>query len=945
MKYYLLTAICLLGFSGSLLSQDFTEVVDADFEGVQQSVIQIGDYNNDGLLDLLSSGWINTAGSAIGTTNIYRNNGSFDFSNSFNAESDSVYESIGVWADFDNNGFLDFFVSGNENGSYSANMYMADGSGGFELNTSMSFDALATGYAVAADVDNDGDQDLIYSGFYITGARRTLYYRNNGDLTFTLDESIFGLDRGNIALGDYDNDGDSDLLICGDDGSDTPFTYLYDNNNGVFENSEKSLQGVFNADIQWIDYDMDSDLDIVLSGYDGTDGFSGIYENQDGEFVLDETISLEGLFNSEIAVGDINNDGYPDLVMTGFESIFNIYINQDGAGFTELDGHGISGMYDGDIALADLDNDNDLDLVMTGYFSQGEIKTFRNDIATQNTAPSSPGNISLEVGETGFTISWDLGTDAESPDTALYYNAWLTFQGDTILYSNTSSNANLKVPGFGNLQNANSVSFDRKPGDYEFAIQTIDQSYVTSDFSDKLQFHINYIPEISAIDLQEFNEDDTLAIDLNDLEVFDEDNNFPADFSYSLTAGENFTVVNDTLIVPSLNFYGEISTSIIISDGTDNSEPFEFDITVHPVNDLPTIEEISIQTNLNEDDTLFVTIDDITVTDPDNVYPSEFKVLIGEGSNYSVVIDSFLIPSQDYFGTLNASVSVVDSDGGVSEAVEFTLIVDPVNDIPEILEVDELSMDEDDTLMFALDLLTVSDPDNTFPDEFSFVVLEGTNYSVRNNQEIIPTTDFDGALTASVTVSDGEATSEIFEFEIEVIAINDAPVITAYDGETAGIINTAFELDILDFTVTDVDNSFPDDHTLTLLEGADYTIDGNNLIPTTDFEGQITVSVEISDGDLISDAFGFEIIFERPTSVTSLLKQAKVGPNPTSGRLIINSELAIQGVQILNLRGELVKEWDTIDGDINLEEFEAGVYILQITASENKIITKKIIIE
>ncbi len=64
--------------------------------------------------------------------------------------------------------------------------------------------------------------------------------------------------------------------------------------------------------------------------------------------------------------------------------------------------------------------------------------------------------------------------------------------------------------------------------------------------------------------------------------------------------------------------------------------------------------------------------------------------------------------------------------------------------------------------------------------------------------------------------------------------------------------------------VTDIDNIYPDDFTLTVLEGENYTLDGESITPRENYNGDLTVPVYVSDGspaamDLMNCYEGWEI--------------------------------------------------------------------------------------
>jgi predicted nucleotidyltransferase len=138
------------------------------------------------------------------------------------------------------------------------------------------------------DYDNDGDLD-----FVLTGSNSTYsdfisrIYRNSGGVnpTFTdIGASLTAVYFSSVAWGDYDNDGDLDLLLTGF--SQPPnaacISRVYANSGGAnptFSSISAGLQGVYGS-VAWGDYDNDGDLDILLTGFpDGSVPVSHIYRN------------------------------------------------------------------------------------------------------------------------------------------------------------------------------------------------------------------------------------------------------------------------------------------------------------------------------------------------------------------------------------------------------------------------------------------------------------------------------------------------------------------------------------------------------------------------------------------------------------------------------------------------------------------------------------------
>ncbi len=111
-------------------------------------------------------------------------------------------------------------------------------------------------------------------------------YRNDGAGVFTdVDAGLTGVAWGSVAWGDYDRDGDLDILLAGGERYDYQgqairfVTKLYRNDNGVFTHVGANLPGIFEGKAAWGDYDNDGDLDVLLAGYDGDMGLSKVLRN------------------------------------------------------------------------------------------------------------------------------------------------------------------------------------------------------------------------------------------------------------------------------------------------------------------------------------------------------------------------------------------------------------------------------------------------------------------------------------------------------------------------------------------------------------------------------------------------------------------------------------------------------------------------------------------
>jgi hypothetical protein len=142
---------------------------------------------------------------------------------------------------------------------------------------------------------------------------------------------------------------------------------------------EKYLIETMGSGCAWIDYDRDGLLDLYLVN---SAGRSTLYRNQgDGTFT-DVTskagVGADGLFGMGVAVGDYDNDGYPDLLVLGYGKSI-LYHNNGNGTFSDVTARaGVenTGRWASSAAWFDYDNDGRLDLVIANYVDWSPEKNF-----------------------------------------------------------------------------------------------------------------------------------------------------------------------------------------------------------------------------------------------------------------------------------------------------------------------------------------------------------------------------------------------------------------------------------------------------------------------------------------------------------------------------------------------------------------------------------------
>ncbi len=214
-------------------------------------------------------------------------------------------------------------------------------------------------YASAAwgDYDKDGDLDVLVSGAADSGYI-TKVYRNDAGVFVEANAGLMGAWQGSVDWGDYDNDNDLDILLTGE-GPIGKITKIYRNDQGVFTDTTISLPGVSQGAAKWGDYDQDGDLDIVLAG-EATYSTVTIYRNNQGVFSeMVNTYYMWGTYQSSAAWGDYDNDEDMDLAVSGTGSW--IYKNANGV-FMDMNAN-LGQVFYGSVDWGDCDSDGDLDLL------------------------------------------------------------------------------------------------------------------------------------------------------------------------------------------------------------------------------------------------------------------------------------------------------------------------------------------------------------------------------------------------------------------------------------------------------------------------------------------------------------------------------------------------------------------------------------------------------
>lgn len=357
----------------------FAQVAGTPFTGVYNGCLSFDDIDGDADDDLIVSG--------SATAKLYQNDGNGVFA----AISTSPFIGLNYgaveFADVDDDGDLDAFMNGQGASGYYSNLYLNDGNGGYTIDQANTFPGLANAAADFADIDNDGDDDLMMSGY--GSGQLTRLFTNNGTGLFT---EVIGtpfppVSSGAIQFNDVDGDGDQDVFMSG-------FTifvgnvgqlWLNDGSGSFTLSTSTSFEGANNGNIAFADIDGDSDEDLLYTGYGELGRVAHLYTNNGaGVFTLVAS-PFPGVQQGAIAFADIDNDQDMDLVIAGEvgSSVYaaELYENDGTGTFTLVAGTPFEPTISSGLVFADIDNDLDQDLLTIGYSntSSSMAKMYAND--------------------------------------------------------------------------------------------------------------------------------------------------------------------------------------------------------------------------------------------------------------------------------------------------------------------------------------------------------------------------------------------------------------------------------------------------------------------------------------------------------------------------------------------------------------------------------------
>jgi Chitobiase/beta-hexosaminidase C-terminal domain/Bacterial Ig-like domain (group 3)/FG-GAP-like repeat/FG-GAP repeat len=300
----------------------YTKAAMPSIQGPTSYPIVIADFNGDGIPDLA----VPLYGSNDIAILLGKGDGTFAVPVMASVPGSIVDITQIVVGDFNGDGIPDLAVIDSD--SSTLDILLGNGDGTFTAETTRPPISGIPLHFATGDFNTDGKTDLAVA----ENGGTIAILLGNGDGTFAASGSVNSASSNSpIAVADFNGDGKLDIAVAAGIGTSESVIVLTGNGDGTF-NSPSSGQNPTSTSVTWIqvaDFNQDSAPDLVLADSSGS---ATVFLNNGGGSLNESFSVVSGLtvpYYLEVGVGDLNGDGYPDIVGGGY------YNNSQGLYLTE----------------------------------------------------------------------------------------------------------------------------------------------------------------------------------------------------------------------------------------------------------------------------------------------------------------------------------------------------------------------------------------------------------------------------------------------------------------------------------------------------------------------------------------------------------------------------------------------------------------------------------
>lgn len=431
-KIYIILSMVPVGF----MAQDFTEA-QSGMKNFYYSSSDVADIDHDGFQDVVINGAIDSDGDGNVDTSyneVYKNNGTTLVPYA-NLGANATHLGDIKFIDYNNDGLPDIISTGlsyNDIVNYKHYRFRNTGNG---FVKEADLPGKIYGSLEVLDFNHDGKLDYALNGTQYNGTgfvNKLDYYQNTGNGFQQFAGWMEGTQNSSFKLVDLNNDHLFDMIILGFDQNSHPIFNVYLNNGGNLTLSQ-TLPGLSSGKIEFADFNGDGFQDIVVSAQDTSyTGYLAVLMNDGNGHLTAQQINVPEITDSSVSVGDLNNDGYYDFIISGNDenndAVVKVFTyNHSSQTFNENISTGLYNLGGpGFVHLLDSNNDHHLDVLLSGFdWANPDMpsltKIFKNASTEANLKPAPPANLHLSKNGNRFNFSWSGASDDKTPVNALRY--------------------------------------------------------------------------------------------------------------------------------------------------------------------------------------------------------------------------------------------------------------------------------------------------------------------------------------------------------------------------------------------------------------------------------------------------------------------------------------------------------------------------------------------
>ena len=321
--------------------------------------IAVGDVNADAVLDIV------TANHQGNTVSVLLGNGDGKFQQQVEITAGNGCHAVAI-GDLNDDGVGDIVSAGYWEGTVS--VHLSNGDGTFQSEKKFSVGSLPTTVSLG-DLDNDGVLDIVSTNH---GSSTVSVLLGNGDGTFQTQQTLSSTRPQDATIADFNDDSMLDLVVA-NESSDLVSVFI-GNGNGTFRTPITYGVGDKPFTVEVGDLNGDGVLDITAVNIT-SDDVSVLLGNGDGTFQTHSNYAVGHSAPSGSDLFDLNNDGMPELVLACADTVValtNAGDSPDWSGFVP-GGAFPAGDSPNDVAVGDFDNDGVPDLAVVNYWNNNTV--------------------------------------------------------------------------------------------------------------------------------------------------------------------------------------------------------------------------------------------------------------------------------------------------------------------------------------------------------------------------------------------------------------------------------------------------------------------------------------------------------------------------------------------------------------------------------------------